>query len=239
MDEVNATLSEGQKKFTVLGNLAAEDTRCYLFKVKCPYCRELMILCLPRKTLEVNLRNHLASFKHQAAVENAQQPTREPARTGRPGRPNRSTATSSHSNQCDLHSWLRNTPTASAEGTSLEIQHSVLKSLMCYGFRGPTVKYGKNLYLVNALLSDPHCGVHWYPEPHLTTVVHIRGQIQNIRGSFRHRNCNHLSVTAEPFTNLTCPNCGLIPHQTDFRMRIRREDRALVKRGHRSTALGI
>ena len=110
---------------------------------------------------------------------------------------------------------------------------------MCYGFRGPTVKYGKNLYLVNALLDDPYCGVHWYSEPHLTAVVHIRGQIQNIRGSFRHRNCNRLSVTAEPFTNLTCPNFALIPHQTDFRMRIRREDRALVKRGHHSTALGI
>ena len=118
-----------------------------------------MILCPPRKTLEVNLRNHLASFKHQAAVENAYQLTREPARTGRHGRPSKSTTTSSHSNQCDLHSWLRNALSTIVEGTSLKVQHSVLPSLMCYRFRGPTVQYSKNSFLVNALLHDPHCGV--------------------------------------------------------------------------------
>lgn len=63
VDEVNATLAGGHKKFSILENKKAKDTRCYWIKVKCPYCRELMVLCPPRKTLELNLGNHLAGFK--------------------------------------------------------------------------------------------------------------------------------------------------------------------------------
>ena len=73
LDGVNASLPTGHKQFKVLGNLNAENNRCYWFKVKCPYCRELMVLCPPRKTLEANLRNHLSGFKHQKAVEAANQ----------------------------------------------------------------------------------------------------------------------------------------------------------------------
>lgn len=78
VDNVNDILPLGQKKFVVFGNLTAKNTRCYWFKVKCPYCNELMVLCPPRKTLEVNLKNHLDGFKHQKAVEVADQGTREP-----------------------------------------------------------------------------------------------------------------------------------------------------------------
>ena len=95
VEAVNASLLEGQKKFMVLGNLTAENTRCYWFKVRCPYCRDLMSLCPPRKTLEANLKNHLDGFKHQKAMEDADRHVSEPARTGRPGRPSRSSATSS------------------------------------------------------------------------------------------------------------------------------------------------
>lgn len=236
VEVVNATLPEGQKQFTMLGNLAAKDTRCYWFKVKCPYCRELMILCPPRKALEVNLINHLAGFKHQKVVEDANKAAMEPARTGRPGRPSKSVATSSHSNQCNLHSWLRQALSTISEGTIANVHHDLLASLMCFGFRGPTVKYGRNSYLVTALLDDPHTGGEWYPEPHLITIVDVQGQIENVRGAFRSKKCAHLSVTAKPFPNLTCKNCTLIPFHHDFRMRVKREDRALLKRGQCSTA---
>ena len=43
----------------------------------------------------------------------------------------------------------------------------------------------------------------------------------------------------QSFPNLTCPACAQISRENDFRMRIRREDRTLVKRGHISTARGI
>lgn len=78
MEAVNATLLEGVKKFALLENLAAQDTRCYWFRVKCPYCREFLVPYLPRKTLEVNLRNHLSGFKHQKAVQDAEQLLQEP-----------------------------------------------------------------------------------------------------------------------------------------------------------------
>ena len=87
LEGVNSSLPDGHKKFTVLGNLGAEDTRCYWFKVKCPYCRDMMVLCPPRKTLEVNLRNHLSGPKHMKVVEVAEQLLNEPARTGRAGPP--------------------------------------------------------------------------------------------------------------------------------------------------------
>ena len=82
VDGVNASLPEGHKKFIVLENLNAEGIQCYWFKVKCMYNRELMVLCPLRKTLEVNLSNHLVRFKHQKAVEDADQQSKEPARTG-------------------------------------------------------------------------------------------------------------------------------------------------------------
>lgn len=64
VEDVNSSLPDDHKKFTILGNLTADDTRCYWFKVKCPYCREMMVLCPPKKTLEVNLRSHIAGPKH-------------------------------------------------------------------------------------------------------------------------------------------------------------------------------
>ena len=239
MEGVNATLADGLKKFTVLGNFTSSDTRCYWFKVKCPYCRELMVLCPPRKTLDVNLRNHLVGFKHQKAVEDADQETREPSKTGRPGRPTRSSAASSLSNQGDLNSWIRRTSSSGLQGTSESIDHNVLASLMCYGFRGPIVSYGGNFYPVRALLDDPHSGVLWYPEPELIASVHVRKENVEVRGTFRHRNCDRLAIGMQPFVNLTCCKCALIPLQHDFRMRVRREESALLKRGHHSTALGI
>ena len=53
MEAVNLGLPEMHNKLTMLGNVQAQDTRCYWFKVKCPYCRELIVLCPPRKTLFV------------------------------------------------------------------------------------------------------------------------------------------------------------------------------------------
>ena len=239
LEGVNATLPDGHKKFTVLGNLTAEDTRCYWFKVKCPYCRDMMVLCPPRKTLEVNLKNHLTGPKHLKVVEVAEQVSKEPARTGRAGRPSRSTTTSSHSNQSDLHSWFRTASSNSVEGTSQEVDRNLLVGLMCYGYRGPTVEYGGNSYVVNALINDPHSGVEWYPEPHLRVDVQICGVVVHVNGTFRHRKCVRMAMGLEPFPDLTCPMCAQIPRENDFRMRIKREDQALVKGGHRTTAGGI
>ena len=172
MEEVNASLPQSHKKFKVLENIAAEDTRCYWFKVKCTYCRELFILCPPRKTLKVNLRNHLSGFKHQKAVETAEQvPT--PARMGRLGRPSRSNNMSLNSNQYDLHLWFKSNSSTGVAGMFEISNHTSVASLVCYGFRGPSMQYGGNQYLVSALLDDSHCGILWYPEPHVNAEIDV------------------------------------------------------------------
>ena len=239
LDRVNATLPEGQHKFRVLRNLTAENTRCYWFKVRCLYCRDLMVLYPPRKTLELNLQNHLSGLKHQKAVEDSQRSAKEPARTGRPGRPSKSTTTSSHSNQGDLHSWFMPSSSSGMTGITQSIDKSFIAGLMCYGFRGPTVQYGGLSYAVNALLNDRHCGVDWYSEPHLRATVHVQGIVVEITGAFRHKQCSRLSMCGDPFPNLTCPTCAHIPLLNDFRMRIKRKDQVVIKRGQRSTGGGI
>ena len=125
------------------------------------------------------------------------------------------------------------------EGTSQEVDRNLLVGLMCYGYRGPPVEYGGNSYVVNALINDPHSGVEWYPEPHLRVDVQICGVVVHVNGTFRHRKCVRMAMGLEPFPDLTCPMCAQIPRENDFRMRIKREDQALVKRGHRTTAGGI
>ena len=122
---------------------------------------------------------------------------------------------------------------------SQTIDHSVLASLYCYGFRGPSIQYVGNSYLVNALLDDLHSGVQWYTERHLTASVHVRRSIVEVKGAFRHKLCDRLSGSIEPFPNLTCSKCALIPLQNDFRMQVRRESSAVLKKGECSTAGGI
>ena len=106
-------------------------------------------------------------------VEDVDQQSRELARTNRPGRPNKSMATSSHSNQVDLHLWLRHTSSTVSEGTHVSVHEDLLASLLCYGFKGSTIYYSSNLYLVDALLDDPHAGVEWYCKPYLSTAIDV------------------------------------------------------------------
>ena len=180
---VNGTLPAGHKEFTVLGNLEAHDTRCYWFKVRCQYCRDLMVLCPLKQNLEINLKNHLASPKHEKAIEDADKNYRDLARTGRLRRPSRSSTTSCHSNQGDLHMWLSRGTLSNIEGISQSFD-SMLTACMCYGFRGLSVEYGGNSYEILSLLNDPHSSVEWYSEPHLATKVQIGNHVVQVSGAF-------------------------------------------------------
>ena len=84
-----------------------------------------MVLCPPRKILEVNLRNYLTGPKHMKVVEVAQEVLKEPAWTGQAGRPSRSSTTSSHSNQSDLHTWFRAASSNNVEGNYQEVDRNV------------------------------------------------------------------------------------------------------------------
>jgi len=89
------------------------------------------------------------------------------------------------------------------------------------------------------LLNDRHCGIDWYLEPHLSAKIQVKGRVVKVNGGFWHRKYSCMSMAEEPFKNLTCSICALIPLQNDFKMRIIREDFVVTKRGHRSTTSGI
>ena len=138
-----------------------------------------------------------------------------------------------HSNQGDLHTWFR---TASSNSV---VDRDILFGLMCYGFCGLFVEYGGNTYVVNTLIKDPHSGVNWYPKPHLRVAIEVRGVVVDVSGTFWHRKCIRMAMSLEPFPYLTCHMCARIPRENDFRMRIKKEAHALLKRGHTTTGGGI
>lgn len=59
MEVVNDILEEGHNHFTVRRDVNTSNSKCFWYKVRCPYCKELMTLCPLKKTLKMNIRNHL------------------------------------------------------------------------------------------------------------------------------------------------------------------------------------
>lgn len=59
-----------------------------------------------------------------------------------------------------------------------------------------------------------------------------------MKGTFRHRSCRRFSSSTKPFPNFTCNMCESIVDESDFRLRVGREERAVEKRGSRGTAAG-
>jgi hypothetical protein len=68
VEEVNSTLPKVDEKivFYVMGDTKAEGLkfRSYWFKVRCRVCGFMCQLCPPKKTLHMNLMNHVEGFKH-------------------------------------------------------------------------------------------------------------------------------------------------------------------------------
>lgn len=104
---------------------------------------------------------------------------------------------------------------------------------MCWGFRGPFAVHEGKMFEVLRLLFDAKPGQSWFREPWLQDVVVVDRACVQINGTFRHRSCLRMSMTNEPWKNLTCSECANIPFETDFTFRVVREERALEKRGSR------
>ena len=111
-------------------------------------------------------------------------------------------------------------------------------SILCWGFWKKTTQYGGKVYKVDGLLNDPKPGGVWVTEPITSADFIFNNKKMVVSGCFRHISCKRLSLTGEPFPNLMCANCEGIVHATDFRLRVYREGRALVKRGARNTYIG-
>jgi len=91
---------------------------------------------------------------------------------------------------------------------------------------------------VDSLLNDPKVRALWVSEPNIAADFGYKNNRVVITGCFQHVGCKRLSAIGEPFPNFICSNCSKIEHKTDFRLRVMREGRALVKRGFRNRYLG-
>jgi len=242
LQEVNSGMDVGILPFTVLGDIDTPNPKSFWFKVRCPYCGDLLNLCPPKKNLEANLRNHLGSSKHILAVEAAKKTITKfvGLLCGRRGRPSRLSSTSAHSNQPDLHSWFSGRLGCNQEGTSFTsgLDSNVVKTLMCWGFRDLRCFYNRLSYGVRGLLEDHMSGGNWFSEPHLVATVTVNRAAVYINGAFRHKDCAEFAPTTSGFTNLTCSKCTQIPQENDFTKRVVIEDRALDKRGTRTIGGG-
>lgn len=100
------------------------------------------------------------------------------------------------------------------------------------------MSYGGFEHEILPLLHDPKPGRMWVPEPATSAEFMYRGGIISVDGCFRHVRCKRLSISNEPFQNYTCSECIEIPRENDFRLRVVRENHALVKRGFRDHCPG-
>jgi hypothetical protein len=64
------------------------------------------------------------------------------------------------------------------------------------------------------------------------------GHSLDIKGTFHHQSCVRFAVSKEPFQNLSCCMCYVIPQEKDFRMCVVREARCIEKRGSRGIGDG-
>ena len=195
------------------------------------------MLCPAKKQLESNLRNHATSIKHLERVEAADSNKcgGTAVSSGRKERPSRSAGMTGSSNQKDLHWWLKAGPEDSEEGDLNPSDRGHVQSLMCWGFRSKTTAYAGKSYKVLGLLNDPHPGVNWYCEPPISCGFTVDGSLVSVNGCFRHQQCVCFSASGKSFLDFSCGACTHIPLETNFRLRVVREDRALEKRGTRGT----
>ena len=245
LESVNDSISLTDPPFVVVGNINVSQFKSFWFKVRCKVDGELLYLCPQKGNLRGNLENHIHGLLHSKCCEdvaaaNSSSNKKTALTFGKWGRPT-TRSKSLTRNQRDLHSWFgsSDSPDSSTAVESPSGMHkdSIL-SLLCWGFRNRATKYAGRWYSVQSLLNDPKPGALWTAEPNTTTDFVYKGETVLVRGCFRHVNCKRLCSTGEPFTNFTCSNCKEIDQATNFRLRVLREGRALVKRGSRDTLCG-
>ena len=240
METVNKACEANRPTFVVVGDVDSHGLKSYWFKARCTYCNECFMLCPTKKQLESNLINHGTSIKHLKRVQDVDSNKGRGAAlsSGRKGRPSRSSRMTASSNQQDLHSWLKGGPAKIQVGHWNPADSSQLQSFMCWGFRGTIVVYAGKSYKVTALLDDPHPGVNWYCEPHVSASFAVGSGRVIVSGCFKHRECVRFSTSGQSFVDFNCAFCVRIPLEIDFRLRVVREDRAVEKRDSRGTGLG-
>ena len=239
LKRVNNELDPNRETFELVGgDPHATELKSSWWKTKYVVCNELYTLCPPKKNLEANLKNHAGGTRHVEKLLEADKSRRSATTSGKQGRPTKSTVDSSNSSKRQLHAFFGHIVDSPQVNVPQSIDRSNCKLLMCWGFRGPIAVYAGKFFEVSALLFDVKPSLCWYPEPWLQEVIVLDGQVVRISGTFRHRSCLRVSTNNTPWTGLTYSMCATIPCQTDFRLRVMREDKSIEKRGMRTTEGG-
>jgi hypothetical protein len=242
LQSVNDSISEDDPPFVIVGDVGVPQLKSFWFKVRCKIDGELMHLCPQKGNLRANLENHVHGFLHTKCCEDlarakSSSSTSCALNSGKRGRPS-ARSRSTIGNQRDLHSWFSSSGSTDSvtTGESPSGMHSdSILSLLCWGFRKKISEYAGKSYRVDSLVNDPKPGSLWIAEPNTTADFVFKGEAVVVKGCFRHVQCKRLNGTGEPFTNFTCSYCIEIEQATDFRLRVLREGRALIKRGCRHT----
>jgi hypothetical protein len=210
-------------------------------KVWYKVCGDMYQFYQPKKNLQANFTNHVMNTKRVKKVEEVAAgftSSRSTLSTGRRGRP--SSSRGQFPNHLDLHCWFTSTP--SIDGATNANDNAFLGNtesifaLLCWGFWRGTCTYAGKRYSIGGMLQDTMPGVTWIPEPQTQAVFNDKGVSVAITGCFRHKLCMRLSVSGKPFADCSCAHCCTIPQESDFHMRVVREDLSLDKRGTRSTS---
>jgi hypothetical protein len=240
LDAFNATFPKDKEPFRLVGDVDALELRCFWYKVRCMFCYDFFQLCPPKKDLETNLRNHVEGTKHVGCVhreEEKKSKSEHPMTMGRKGYPATSNKTVS-GNQSSLHGWVGGRredglpPESLAEGT----RDSNMR-LLYWGYwksSCPLNSRAGGLYDICSLRLDTFVGGNWSHEPNVSASFIVNNVTHIIQGTFRHSKYLRLSTVSSGFPNFTCLFCEKIPQEYDFRMRVRREEANLVKRGERT-----
>jgi hypothetical protein len=136
VEEVNSTLPEVDEKtiFYVMGDTKVEGLkfRSYWFKVRCRVCGFMCQLCPPKKTLHMNLMNHVEGFKHTKMLDELSSSSKTSGSAlsiGRRGRPSKSSG--SFENGADLHGFFKRCIPEGDEGKCYPIDQNSNLSFMC------------------------------------------------------------------------------------------------------------
>jgi hypothetical protein len=239
MDGINKDICKDGGPFQAIGDPGALILKSFWYKVRYKVCGDIFQLCPPKKNLEANLSNHYMSIMHAMKleeVEKAKNSKGSALSTGWRGRPSLSSRLML-GNQADLHSWFKSAATSvgassdAACGAPDSSNTDSILGFLCWGFSQPRCLYAGRSYDIRGLLSDPMPRKNWVPKPSTKRSFEFGGISVAIHGCFRHKCCTRFSSSEEPFPNFSCMYCKTVPQESDFRMRVLREDASLQKRG--------
>ena len=106
LNSINDSLDPVRKTFELIGGYPQTmELKSFWWKAKYCTCNEVYSLCLPKKNLEANLRNHVGGTKHTKILQ-AEQSRRSSVLSGKRGCPSKSTGDTSGSSQKQLHAFF-------------------------------------------------------------------------------------------------------------------------------------